>query len=72
MWIVAEYAHRALVLKEGHVLMDGTPREIFARRELADAALTPPAVTAFSAVLGKTLLSVDELVLCTLMNGTPG
>jgi energy-coupling factor transport system ATP-binding protein len=72
MWIVAEYAHRALVLKEGHVLMDGTPREVFARRELADAALTPPAVTAFSAVLGKTLLSVDELVLCTLMNGTPG
>jgi energy-coupling factor transport system ATP-binding protein len=72
MWIVAEYAHRVLVLKEGQVLMDGTPREIFARRELADAALTPPPVTAFSAVLGKTLLSVDELVLCTLMNGAPG
>jgi hypothetical protein len=52
--------------------MDGTPREIFAKRELADAALTPPPVTAFSAVLGKTLLSVDELVLCTLMNGAPG
>ncbi len=67
MWIVAEYAHRVLVLKEGQVLMDGTPREIFAKRELADAALTPPRVTAFSAALGKTLLSVDELALCTLM-----
>ena len=67
MWIVAEYAHRVLVLKEGQVLMDGTPREIFAKRELADAALTPPPVTAFSAALGKTLLSVDELALCTLM-----
>jgi energy-coupling factor transport system ATP-binding protein len=66
MWIVAEYAHRVLVLKEGQVLMEGTPREIFARQELADAALTPPPVTAFSAVLGKTLLSLDELALCTL------
>jgi energy-coupling factor transport system ATP-binding protein len=72
MWIVAEYAHRVLVLKEGQVLMDGTPREIFAKQELADAALSPPQVTAFSAALGKTLLSVDELVLCTLMNGVPG
>ncbi len=66
MWIVAEYAHRVLVLKEGRLLMDGAPREIFARPELADAALSPPMVTAFSAALGKILLSVDELALCTV------
>ncbi len=66
MWIVAEYAHRVIVLKEGQLLMEGTPREIFAKRELAGAALTPPPVTAFSAALGRTLLSVDELELCTL------
>ena len=66
MWIVAEYAHRVIVLKEGQLLMEGTPREIFAKQELAGAALTPPPVTAFSAALGRTLLSVDELELCTL------
>ena len=77
LWIVAEYAHRVLVLKEGRIVMEGTPREIFARQELAAAALTPPAVTAFSTALGKTMLTVDELVLCTrpgrdpLRNGTP-
>ena len=66
MWIVAEYAHRVLVLKEGQTLMEGTPREIFAKQGLADAALNPPRVTAFSAALGKTMLSIDELALCTL------
>ena len=71
MWIVAEYAHRVLVLKEGKIAMEGTPREIFARQELAAAALTPPAVTAFSTALGKTMLTVDELALCTLIGGDP-
>ncbi|HME42117.1 MAG TPA: energy-coupling factor transporter ATPase [Syntrophorhabdales bacterium] len=70
MWIVAEYAHRVLVLKEGQVLMEGTPREIFARQELAEAALSPPRVTTFSRALGKTMLSIEELALCTLTGGT--
>jgi energy-coupling factor transporter ATP-binding protein EcfA2 len=69
MWIVAEYAHRVLVLKEGQVLMQGTPREVFARQELAEAALSPPGVTAFSTALGKTVLSIEELALCTLTGG---
>jgi energy-coupling factor transport system ATP-binding protein len=70
MWIVAEYAHRVLVLKEGQVLMEGTPREIFARQRLADASLSAPSVTAFSTALGKTMLSVEELALCTLTGNT--
>ena len=70
MWIVAEYAHRVLVLKEGQVLMEGTPREIFAKQGLADAGLSPPRVTAFTRALGKTMLSVEELALCTLTGGT--
>jgi energy-coupling factor transport system ATP-binding protein len=66
MWIVAEYAHRVLVLNEGQVLMEGTPRQIFARQDLAQAAIAPPSVTAFSTALGKPVLSVDELTGCTL------
>ncbi len=65
MWIVAEYAHRVLVLKQGQVLMEGTPREIFADARLAEAALSAPRLTAFSTALGRTMLSVEELALCT-------
>ncbi len=69
MWVVAEYAHRVVVINDGQIMLDGTPREIFAGRELARAALRPPQVVAFSTALGKTMLSVDELASCTRTKG---
>jgi energy-coupling factor transport system ATP-binding protein len=65
MWVVAEYAHRMLVVNQGRILLDGPPREVFARPELARASLRPPQAVAFSGALGRTMLSVDELVSCT-------
>lgn len=40
MWVVAEYAHRAAVVRDGRIALSGTVREVFSReKELLDAAL---------------------------------
>jgi energy-coupling factor transport system ATP-binding protein len=62
MWVVAEYAHRAVVLKDGEVILQGTPREIFKNEDILRAAyLKPPQIIQMSNRLGKTVLSVEEL-----------
>ncbi|MEA3309431.1 MAG: ABC transporter ATP-binding protein, partial [Chloroflexota bacterium] len=66
IWVVAEYAHRVYVMKEGQVLLQGTTREVFAHEEeLREAYLRPPQDVTFANRLGKTLLSLEELVYCT-------
>ena len=63
MWVVAEYAHRAVVLAQGRVQADGTVREILGReRVLEDAGLRAPTVVRIASELGISALSVDELV----------
>ena len=62
MWVVAEYAHRAVVLKDGGVILQGTPREIFKNEDILRAAyLKPPQIIQMSNRLGRTVLSVEEL-----------
>ena len=62
MWVVAEYAHRAVVLKDGEVILQGTPREIFKNEDILRAAyLKPPQIIQMSNRLGRTVLSVEEL-----------
>jgi len=66
MWVVAEYAHRVLVLRGGRVSLEGSPRSVFSKEEeLAATYLYPPPLVRLSNRLGKTLLSVDEMVACT-------
>jgi len=66
MWVAAEYAHRIYVMKDGQFIAQGTAREVFAREEdLLAAGLRPPLHVSFANRLGKTLLTVDELVACT-------
>jgi len=63
MWVVAEYAHRAAVVRDGRVVLSGSVREVFAREaELRDAALRPPHVVSMGNALGHTVLSVEELL----------
>ncbi|KPL70009.1 cobalt ABC transporter ATP-binding protein [Ornatilinea apprima] len=70
MWVVAEYAHRVYVVKDGLIMLEGTPREVFAHEEeLNDAFLRPPHLVSLSNRLGKTMLNVDEMVECTLTDG---
>jgi len=62
MWVVAEYAHRAAVVRDGRVALHGTVREVFAQEDdLQEAALRPPHIVSFSNALGFPALSVEEL-----------
>ena len=66
MWVVAEYAHRAAVIRDGRVAMQGTVREVFAEEdELRDAALRPPHIVSFGNALGYPVLSVEEMLKVT-------
>jgi energy-coupling factor transporter ATP-binding protein EcfA2 len=63
MWVVAEYAHRAVVVKDGGISLRGTVREVFTEEdELHDAALRPPHIVALGSALDYPVLSVEELV----------
>ncbi len=67
MWVVTEYAQRVLVLKDGQIFLQGSPRAVFSKeRQLAEANLYPPHLVRLSNRLGKTMLSVEEMVACTL------
>lgn len=63
MWVVCEYAHRAVVINEGRCVVDGPVREVFATEseQLSDMSLEAPAVVSLSNALGATALSVSEL-----------
>jgi len=61
LWVVAEYAHRAVVMQDGGVIMDGTVREVFSQGdELESVGMKLPEIVRLGNMLGKTLLSVDE------------
>ena len=66
MWVVAEYAHRAVVVRDGKVVLSGTVREVFSQEdELWDASLRPPHIVTLGNSLGYPVLSVEELVRVT-------
>jgi energy-coupling factor transporter ATP-binding protein EcfA2 len=61
MWVVAEYAHRTVVVKDGRIWMDGPTRQVMAREaELVQASLKPPQLVRISNRLGGTLLTLAE------------
>ena len=61
LWVVAEYAHRAIVMHDGAVMMDGTVRKVFSRQdELESVGMKLPEIVKLSNMFRKTLLSVDE------------
>jgi cobalt transport protein ATP-binding subunit len=63
MWVVAEYAHRAVVVRDGKIALQGTVREVFVEEEeLRDAALLPPHIVSFGSALGYPVLSVEEML----------
>ena len=61
LWVVAEYAHRAIVMHDGAIMMDGPVREVFSRQdELESVGMKLPEIVRLSNMFRKTLLSVDE------------
>ncbi len=67
MDLIARYAKRVVVLKEGRVLLDGPTRAVFSREDLlAETDLAPPYVTRIGNRLREygipTVLTVEELI----------
>jgi len=66
MWVVAEYAHRVAVMNGGKLIMYGRTREVFSDdATLRLHSLRAPHIVELSNCLGKTALSLDEMLYCT-------
>jgi energy-coupling factor transporter ATP-binding protein EcfA2 len=65
MWVVAEYAQRVFVMKNGKIILSGTTRDVFSHnKELLEASLRPPHFVEFSNRLGYTFLNPEEMSSC--------
>jgi len=68
MELAVKYARRIVILRDGQVFMDGSPREIFCQPEkLAETRLWPPQITVLAQQLEaygypNNVLSVEEFV----------
>ena len=73
MILLAEVVDRMLVLRDGDLIMDGTPKEVFSDNEIMSSThLTPPQITRLSLALRERheafteiILSVPEMVEAT-------
>lgn len=66
MWVVSEYAHKVAVIKDGKMQMYGKVRDVFKNEEdLFESYLKTPHIVSMSNMLGKTFLSVEEMISCT-------
>lgn len=65
MWVVAEYAHRTIVMKDGRIVLDGNTREIFSKvEELKETRLLPPETALLSLNFGMIFLYPEEMRKC--------
>ena len=63
IWLAAEYARRAIVMKEGRIVKDDSPRNLFADDDaLHQAHLKPPKITQLGKRFGILALSVEEFI----------
>lgn len=64
MILLAEVVDRMLVLRDGDLIMDATPREVFSNNEIMSSThLTPPQITTFSLRLRETQKQFGDIVL---------
>ncbi len=62
-WLVAEYAHRVVLMRKGAKIFDGGVREFFMHDELLrSSSFRPPEITELSRRFDTLALSVDEFV----------
>lgn len=66
MWVVCEYAHRAIVMKDGHLVESGTVREVFRDEDaLTEMSLQAPTIVSLGNHLGFPVVSVAEMLSIT-------
>ena len=64
MILLAEVVDRMLVLRDGDLIMDGTPQEVFSNNEIMSSThLTPPQITRLSLGLRERYESFDNIIL---------
>ncbi len=64
MILLAEVVDRMLVLRDGDLIMDATPREVFSNEEIMSSThLTPPQITRLSLGLRERYESFDDIIL---------
>jgi len=62
MDLVAQYAKRVIVLKDGKILLDGTPQAVFSQEQiLLDSAIIPPQLCRLSSQL-KDIIGVETFI----------
>jgi energy-coupling factor transport system ATP-binding protein len=68
MRLVADYCSRAVVMKDGGILLDGPPASVFRSRDILEkASLRPPQITQLAQSLtdigfSEEILKVDEFL----------
>ncbi len=63
IWLAAEYARRVIVMANGKIVKDGSPRNLFADdAALRQAHLKSPKITQLGKCFGFPILSVDEFM----------
>jgi energy-coupling factor transport system ATP-binding protein len=63
IWLAAEYARRVIVMANGRIVKDDSPRNLFAdETTLQKAKLKSPRITQLGKCYGVPVLSVDEFV----------
>jgi energy-coupling factor transport system ATP-binding protein len=64
MDLIAEYCNRVFVMKDGELLMQGTPREVFSQPErLMETSIVPPQITRIFQALEREGLPPDVLTM---------
>ena len=64
MILQAEVVDRMLVLRDGDLIMDGTPKDVFSDNEIMSSThLTPPQITRLSLALRKRYEAFDDIIL---------
>lgn len=70
MWVVSQYAHRAIVMNQGKIVLDGSVRDVFSReQELESLYLRAPQIVSVGKRVGFPFLSVDEAKQCLMKEG---
>jgi len=61
MWVVSHYAHRAIVMNNGRIALEGRVRDVYSNEEsLTQMHLKPPQITQIGNRLGYPFVSVED------------